>query len=95
MNATSDDPILNSGAEPKIEAGADEIYIQAFRNVDLGFWRDEGGTDNWIGVTADRKIATKFRQHFADNVLYLTSGTNSWLSYRARGAFGLGLKMRG
>jgi hypothetical protein len=90
-----DDKIVNSGTEPKVEAGLKNFKIKVSRNgIDLGWWTNVGGTENWITVT-DKAGASVWYQVFYQGSTFLGIGSNNYLSYRTRGASGECMKMRG
>ena len=91
-----DDKIVNSDAEPKVEvAGLKNFKIKVSRNgIVLGWLTNVGSPEYWITL-GDEAGASVWYQVFSSGSTYLSTGPNNYLSYRTRGASGLGMKMRG
>jgi hypothetical protein len=93
--ATDNDAIVNSGPEPKAEAGAGTFKIKvSYRGTELGWWKDVGGPEFWI-ATGDKASALTFYWVFYNGAPYLSAGSNNYLSYRTSSPYALGMKMRG
>lgn len=90
------DVVSNAGVEPKPAQDVGKFRIKILLNgTPQGWWADAGGVDNWITVTDKEEDGSVWYWVPYNGATYLAVGSNNYLSYRTRGAYGEGLKMRG